>query len=68
MNKLLSLMVAAIFTAVSGSALAAAHAGAQDKKGEKMEKKAEKTEKKEKKAKAEKKKKADKMEKKSDKK
>jgi Ni/Co efflux regulator RcnB len=67
MNKLLSLIVAAMFTAVSGSALAAAHAGAQDKKGDKMEKKADKMEKKEKKAKAEKKK-ADKAEKKSDKK
>ena len=43
MNKLLSLIVAAMFVAVSGSALAAAHAGAGDKKGDgkmdKMEKK-----------------------------
>jgi hypothetical protein len=42
MSKLFALIVAAMFTAVSGSALAAAHAGAQDKKGEKMEKKADK--------------------------
>src|SRR5437868_231005 len=62
MSKLLSLIVAAMFVAVSGSALAAAHAGAGDKK---MDKKEGKMEKKEKKAA---KKKTDKMEKKADKK
>jgi len=40
MSKLFALIVAAMFTAVTGSAFAAAHAGAQDKKGDtKMEKK-----------------------------
>jgi len=61
MSKLLSLIVAAMFAAVSVSAFAASHAGA----GDKMEKKeAKKAAKGEKKAKSEKKK-ADKMEKKS---
>jgi Ni/Co efflux regulator RcnB len=59
MTKLLSMIVAAMFAAVSLSAFAASHAGAQDKmekKADKMEKKADKMEKK-----------ADKMEKKADK-
>jgi ribosomal protein L12E/L44/L45/RPP1/RPP2 len=60
MNKLLSVIVAAMFAVVSASAFAASHAGAQMKD----EKKVEKKEKKEKKPKAEKKKKADKMDKK----
>ena len=43
MSKLFALIVAAMFTAVTGSALAAAHAGAADKKGDaKMEKKSDK--------------------------
>ena len=49
MTKLLSMIVAAMFAAVSLSAVAASHAGAQDKmekKGDKMEKKADKMEKK----------------------
>ena len=46
MTKLLSMILAALFAAVSVSAIAASHAGAQDKKGEKMEKKADKMEKK----------------------
>ena len=43
MTKLLSMIVAAMFAAVSVSAIAASHAGAQDKKGEmkKDEKKGE---------------------------
>ena len=68
MSKLLSMIVAAMFTAVSVSAIAASHAGAMDKKGDaKMEKsdKMEKKEKKEKKHKGKKKDKMDKMEKKS---
>ena len=48
MNKLLSVIVAAMFAVVSASAFAASHVGAQEKK-------AEKTEKTEKKAKSEKK-------------
>ena len=55
MTKLLSMIVAAMFAAVSVSAIAASHAGAPDKKGDpKMEKKDDK--------------KMDKMEKKDDKK
>ncbi len=48
MQKLLSLIIAAMFAAVSVSAFAASHAGAQkdDKKMEKMEKKHDKMEKK----------------------
>jgi Ni/Co efflux regulator RcnB len=46
MTKLLSMIVAAMFAAVSFNAVAASHAGAQDKKGDKMEKKADKMEKK----------------------
>jgi len=47
MTKLLSRIVAAMFEAVSLSAVAASHAGAQDKKMEKKdEKKADKMEKK----------------------
>jgi len=46
MTKLLSMILAAMFAAVSVSAIAASHAGAQDKKGDKMEKKADKMEKK----------------------
>ncbi len=46
MTKLLSMIVAAMFAAVSFNAVAASHAGAQDKKmdkkGEKMEKKMDK--------------------------
>jgi hypothetical protein len=42
MSKLLSLIVAAMFAAVSVSAFAASHTGGMDKKGEKMEKKADK--------------------------
>ena len=61
-SKLLSLIVAAVFSAVSVSALAAAHAGAADKGG-KMEK-SDKKAKGEKKAKAEKKKSDKKMDKK----
>ena len=53
MTKLLSMIVAAMFAAVSVNAIAASHAAA---KGDKMEKKADKMEKK-----------ADKMEKKADK-
>ena len=63
MTKLLSMIVAAMFAAVSLSAVAASHAGAQDKmekKGDKMEKKADKMDKMEKKA--------DKMDKKDEKK
>jgi Ni/Co efflux regulator RcnB len=65
MTKLLSMIVAAMFAAVSVSAIAASHAGAGDKKGDKMEKKDDK-----KGDKMEKKddKKGDKMEKKDDKK
>ncbi len=65
MTKLLSMIVAAMFAAVSVSAIAASHAGAPDKKGDKMEKKDDK-----KMDKMEKKddKKMDKMEKKDDKK
>ena len=70
MTKLLSMIVAAMFAAVSVNAIAASHAGAQDKgkmekKGDKMEKKGDK-----KMDKMEKKgdKKMDKMEKKGDKK
>ena len=44
MTKLLSMIVAALFTAVSVSAIAASHAGAQDKG--KMEKKDDKAPKK----------------------
>ena len=54
MSKLISLIVAAMFAAVSVNALAASHAGAQDKKMDKMEKKSDK--KAEKKGKSEKKK------------
>ena len=60
MTKVISMIVAALFAAVSVSAIAASHAGAPDKmekKGDKMEKKGDKMEKK-----------ADKMEKKADKK
>jgi hypothetical protein len=60
MNKLLSLIVAAMFAVVSASAFAASHTGAPMKDDKKSEKKMEK---KEKKAKTEKKKKADKMDK-----
>ena len=56
MTKLLSMIVAAMFAAVSVSAIAASHAGAGDKKGDKMEKKGDKMDKK-----------MDKMEKKGDK-
>ena len=56
MTRLLSMIVAALFAAVSVNAIAASHAGAQDKKGDKMEKKGDKMEKK-----------GDKMEKKGDK-
>jgi Ni/Co efflux regulator RcnB len=43
MTKLLSMIVAAMFAAVSVNAIAASHAGAQDKgKMEKMEKKGDK--------------------------
>jgi hypothetical protein len=56
MTKLLSMIVAAMFAAVSLSAFAASHAGAGDKKMDKMEKKGDKMEKK-----------GDKMEKKGDK-
>ena len=55
MTKLLSMIVAAMFAAVSLSAVAASHAGAKDDK--KMDKKADKMDKK-----------ADKMDKKADKK
>ena len=55
MTKLLSMIVAAMFAAVSLSAVAASHAGAQDKKmdkkADKMEKKADKMEKKDEKKK-----------------
>jgi Spy/CpxP family protein refolding chaperone len=53
MNKLLTVIVAAMFAVVSASAFAASHTGAPMKDDKKMEKK-------EKKAKTEKKKKADK--------
>ncbi|MEO8144129.1 MAG: hypothetical protein ABI654_07930, partial [Betaproteobacteria bacterium] len=56
MTKLLSMIIAAMFAVVSVSAFAASHAGAPDKKGDKMEKKADKMDKK-----------ADKMDKKADK-
>jgi Ni/Co efflux regulator RcnB len=49
MTKLLSMIVAAMFAAVSLTSFAASHAGAGDKmekKGDKMEKKADKMEKK----------------------
>ena len=46
MTKLLSMIVAAMFAVVSVSAFAASHAGAPDKKGDKMEKKADKMDKK----------------------
>jgi len=51
MTKLISMIVAAMFAAVSVNAIAASHAGAQDKgkmekKGDKMEKKGDKMEKK----------------------
>ena len=42
MSKLLSLIVAAMFTAVSVSAIAASPAGAQDKMEKKSDKKSEK--------------------------
>ena len=42
MSKLISLIVAAMFAAVSVSAIAASHVGAQDKKADKMEKKSDK--------------------------
>ena len=42
MTKLLSMIVAAMFAVVSVNAFAASHAGAQEKKGDKMEKKDEK--------------------------
>jgi len=57
MTKLLSMIVAAMFAVVSVNAFAASHAGAQEKKGDKMEKKGDKKMDK----------KADKMEKKGDK-
>ena len=57
MTKLLSMIIAAVFAVASVNVFAASHAGAPDKKGDKMEKKADKMEKK-----------ADKMEKKADKK
>lgn len=67
MSKLISLIVAAMFAAVSVSAIAASHVGAQDKKmdkkADKMEKKSDKKGKMEKK-KGEGKKKSDKMDKK----
>lgn len=53
MTKLLSMIVAAMFAAVSFNAVAASHAGAQDKK---MEKKADKKEEKKAEKKEEKKK------------
>ena len=62
MSKLISLIVAAMFAAVSVNALAASHAGAQDKKMDKMEKKSDKKGKSEKK-KGEGKKKSEKMDK-----
>ena len=46
MTKLLSMIVAALFAAVSVSAIAASHAGAGDKKMDKMEKKGDKMDKK----------------------
>ena len=64
MTKLLSMIIAAMFAAVSVSAIAASHAGAGDKKGDKMDKKADKMEKKDKGME----KKGDKMDKKDDKK
>ena len=63
MTKLLSMIIATMFAAVSVSAIAASHAGAPDKKGDKMEKKGDKMDKMEKKGD-----KMDKMEKKGDKK
>ena len=39
MSKLFSLVVAAAFAAASASSFAASHAGAMDKKADKMEKK-----------------------------
>ena len=49
MTKLLSMIVAAMFAAVSLSAIAASHTGAQtdkmEKKGDKMEKKGDKMDK-----------------------
>jgi len=61
MSKIFALIVAAMFTAVTGSALAAAHAGAQDKKGDaKMEKKSSGEKKKSSKKKSDGKKSADK--------
>jgi anaerobic C4-dicarboxylate transporter len=51
MSKLLSLIVAAVFAAVSLPSFAASHAGAQMKDDKKAEKKMEKKEKKAKKAK-----------------
>ncbi len=57
MTKLLSMIVAAMFAAVSVNAIAASHAAAGDKKGDKMEKKGDKMDKK-----------GDKMDKKMDKK
>ena len=65
MTKLLSIVVAASFAALSVNAIAASHAGAadkMDKKGDKMEKKGDKMDKMEKKGD-----KMDKMEKKADK-
>ena len=41
MHKLLSIVIAALFAAVSVSAFAASHAGAQAKDDKKMEKKAD---------------------------
>ena len=41
MHKLLSIVIAALFAAVSVSAFAASHAGAQGKDDKKMEKKAD---------------------------
>jgi hypothetical protein len=42
MSKFISMLVAAMFAAVSVSALAASHSGGMDKKDGKMEKKADK--------------------------
>ena len=65
MTKLLSMIVAAMFAAVSVNAIAASHMGA---KGDKMEKTDKKGDKMDKKAPKKAPKKADKMEKKGDKK
>jgi Ni/Co efflux regulator RcnB len=64
MSKLLSLIVAVMFSAVSASSFAAAHAGAPMKDDKKMEKKAKSDKKKASKKKSEKMDKMDKMDKK----